>query len=495
MRYAALAALFLVWQMPAHADALQEIDRAVEEIAQYVRERIADEESTSISVEAFPSDRSGKNLLGQRMKSALELAISSAYEETRVLSSAGGENHYTLAGEFQPFQEKTRLIVRVLRSDGSIAGGLIVDMHSDPEFAPLLLPSSIVISERPPKIEDAYESDDNPGFEIEVKEFEVSVFERSIAQGDRDRFIFQISEPKTVIVQTLTETDPRIGLYSEGEGEPFAVNDDADGEGASRLEIELDAGVYVAEITGYDEFVAGPYRVVLDLSGTVNDEYEPDNSITEASLLQTDERQMRVLVDQDEDWAELRVDSPGFYTLSTEGTAVDTQISVFNLETGEAMLSDDNSGHLSNAYVGMYVGTTGIVARIDATEVSEQGSYELVLQELKPARISHDGSWHEVELVDVPQYIVLRVLQPGRYRVSTPGAISEIDVQLYNLPIMQRVEWEHADPSSGFWTVFLDPADYLLRLRSADPPENFGVIVAEEQTEERLQNGDAGRQD
>ena len=471
----------------AQADALAEIDRAVQEVLASVEDRVPDEESVTLSVGAFLSDRSGENLLGQRIKASIELALATTFLKTRITPAGTGDRHFAISGTIQPFQNTIRLIVRIVRDDDSLVGGTIVDIESDAELASLLLPASLLsapVAERdtvPPRIEDPYEPDDNPGFEIEVPDGSVSTFERTITLGDTDRFIFHIEETKSLVVQTFTAIDTRVSLYYEGEAEPFAVNDDANDDGASRLEIELSAGVYVAEVTGYDQLTAGPYRILVNLSGLVGDEYEPDDSIAQAGMIFPGELQQRVLEPQGEDWVSLQAGVPGFYEVYTEGETIETVLSVRNVETGQEVLRDDGSGRHAGAYVGLYIGTTALVAQISAADPSDPGPYALVFNELELERISPDGARHDIELAETPRYLVLRVLQPGQYTLAIADPTSFPEVSLYNLPNMHREQWEHVDTVKGTWSGFLNPGDYLLRFGTEIVPSAFSVSVARTQ--------------
>lgn len=492
-----LLLLLLYFPLLAQTSTIESIDTAVETIAQQVQIVVPDEKSVMISVQSFLSDKGGKNILGDRIKGGLELYLVDVYEHARILERSAEDVSYTIIGVIQPFEEKIRIVAKIVRHDGVIVGGKNVHMDANPELTGLLIPSELVGIEKRPQIDDHYEPDDNPGFEVEVEEGQLTVFERYLAARDKDRFIFQISDPKTVILQTATNVDTRMSLYFEGETVPFAVNDDLTGSdlslGASKIEIDLGEGIYIVEVTGYDELTTGIYRIILNLSGAVNDEFEPDNSPEVSSNIFPGEIQERYLEPDDVDWVELKGELLGFYTIYTEGETIAIQLGVFDKATGHEIISDNEDETSFNGFVGLWIGATNVVAQIKAIDASLEGSYDLWFQSLQVPFISPDGTKHELVGANQPQFLVLRVLRPGTYTLKMTQNTTQIRMRIFNLPGMEEQVWDAENLSDKSWTRSFVSGDYLLKF---NVPESTGIIfvsIEEQKTTESDAHGNTDR--
>ena len=146
------------------------LDDVVEEIGQYVQLTIPDEESIVFTVGTFLSDKSGENLLGNRIQSILELYLVEVYSNATVVRNGVNRETFSISGDIQQFQEMILIVVRIVQNEGTIVGGTRVDIILIPELVDLLNPLQPFVVEKTPLPDDHYESDDNPGFEIGVEE-------------------------------------------------------------------------------------------------------------------------------------------------------------------------------------------------------------------------------------------------------------------------------------------------------------------------------------
>ena len=74
-----IALLTVFISLPLSADTLQDIDRAVAELGNFLLGAIPDVENHNLTILPFLSDEYGKVTLGDRLKSELELYLAAEY--------------------------------------------------------------------------------------------------------------------------------------------------------------------------------------------------------------------------------------------------------------------------------------------------------------------------------------------------------------------------------------------------------------------------------
>ena len=84
------------------AGTLDDIDQAVEQLGRFVTRLIPDESNQTIIITPFLSDQSGRNLLGDRLKSELELFLAGVFVNTRIIDQPENLNTYSITGEINP---------------------------------------------------------------------------------------------------------------------------------------------------------------------------------------------------------------------------------------------------------------------------------------------------------------------------------------------------------------------------------------------------------
>ncbi len=483
---AGAALICLLAAAGAWAGTLEQIDRAVEEIGAFVQRSVPDQAGSTIVVAPFLSDRLGRNLLGDRLKSELELHLAGAYHQARVKSAApgspaaaaagrpaaqppagAGPGVYTVAGEIQSYPEAVRILCRIVRPDGSLGGGTRVDIPSTAELRELLVAPQAVVPARPGAAgqeepsgaaSDPFEPDDVPGFEVEVSG-ERSSYVRYLSPGDIDRFRFYLPQSTPVAVEMKTDMDTQLLFYREGENIPFQVRDNRSQEGGV-VRVELPEGYYVLEVLAYDFDVQGSYVLTIDLSGSAGDPYEPDDSMEEAKPLLPDSVQERTLSAGDQDWVELSFSVPGFYLVYTGGDQVDTALTLFQT-AGRPWLTDQDSGEWFNSLVAVFLGPRRTFARVAAQNPVDTGAYTLHLEKIEPRQVYPDETLLELAAGGTPAFLKLRVLQPGSYTVARQGSLGPVEVRLFSLPEMGEVAASEDAYSLG-------GGDYLLEVSSAE---------------------------
>jgi hypothetical protein len=484
--------LIVFISLPLSADILQDIDRAVAELGDYLLGAIPDVKNRNLTILPFLSDEYGKVTLGDRFKSELELYLAAEYRKVRIIPQPEGSNTYTVSGVLQSYPGRVRVICRITKPDGSLGGGTRIDIPSTPELLALLEPSAIAQPRTFPSPRDdqstengfvgqdmmegdPFEPDDAQGFEVDVPSFGTQSFGRSITPGDIDRFRFHKSSRGTVVMEAQTNVDLQLLLYREGENIPFEVGGN-EGSAGLRLETSLEEGYYVVELLAYDFGVQGSYIFSIDLTGRSNDGFEPDNRLAEAKPIFPDTRQDRALLSGDQDWVELSFTIPAFYTVYTTGVQVDTQIALFTDQERE-ILADDNSGAQNNAVIPLFLGTRRIYARISGEGALATGNYTLVFDKIDPIQIFPEAGIEEYEIDENPLSFQLRIIQSGTYIIRKQGVRGDAGsatVELFSLPSMQPVMGKDSLYS-------LSAGDYLFVVKSEQvQPVRFCVSPEDE---------------
>lgn len=477
-----ILAILLCVTAPLQADTLQDIDRAVAELGAFILQTIPDRDNQNLTILPFLSDEYGKVTLGDRLKSELELYLASEYRRVRIIPQPEGDTTFTVSGELQTYPGRVRIICRITKPDGSLGGGTRIDLESTPELLELLEPSAFPQQDTREEgvdgeenwddqdLADPFEPDDAPGFEVQVPSFGTQGFGRSITPGDVDRFRFYKAGTGTVVLEVRTNIDLQLLLFREGENIPFEVSGNESTVNL-RLETSLDEGYYVAELLAYDFGVQGPYVFSVDLTGRSNDGFEPDNRFQDAGAIYPDTNQERALLSGDQDWVELSFTVPAFYAVYTEGSQMDTIITLFTDEEKE-ILTDDNNGSAENAFIPLFLGTRRIYCRITGQEA---GAYTLVFDKIDPPQIFPASGIQEVEIGETPLSYQLRIIQTGSYLIrsqGTEGRRSTVSAQVYSLPSMRPVR----GPDSLY---SLTAGDYLFILNS-DQAQSVRFCIAPE---------------
>jgi len=479
--------------LPLSADTLQDVDRAVAELGDFLLGAIPDVKNQNITILPFLSDEYGKVTLGDRLKSELELYLAAEYRKVRVIPQPEGSNTYAVSGVLQSYPGRVRVICRIIKPDGSLGGGTRIDIPSTPELLALLEPSAIEQSRTFPSPrgaqsaengfvgqdmmqEDPFEPDDAQGFEVEVPSFGTQSFGRSLTPGDVDRFRFYKTGRGTVVLEAQTNIDLQLLLYREGENIPFEVGG-GEGSAGLRLETSLEEGYYVVELLAYDFGIQGSYIFSIDLTGRSNDGFEPDNRLASAKPIFPDTRQDRALLSGDQDWVELSFTIPAFYTVYTIGVQVDTQIALFTEQERE-ILADANNGAQNNAFIPLFLGTRRIYARVSGEGSLANGNYTLAFDRIDPIQIFPGAGIEEYEIDENPLSFQLRIIQSGTYIIrkqSVRGDAGSATVELFSLPSMRPVMGKDSlySLSAGDY-LFVVKSEQVQHVRFCISPEDEG---------------------
>jgi hypothetical protein len=210
---------------------------------------------------------------------------------------------------------------------------------------------SVIVPPRQPASPDEWEPDDDPG---EARPLEPGVAQQHNLHtlGDRDWLYFEAQSGQSYEIRTShlgPEVDTVVSLY-DGQGNELAVDDDGGDEfRSSRLfwSPQEEERLYVM-IRGFMDAQGGSdaqYSVSLWLAeGFRVDEYEPDDSAEQATLMEVRETERHNRhVSADEDWISFRAEPGQTYMIATSrlGEQADTVLYLYDREGDELTLDDD----------------------------------------------------------------------------------------------------------------------------------------------------------
>ncbi len=462
-----------------YSQTMEKMDEIVKKLTDYIEKSIPDSPEVTVSVEPFLMDTGSESIFGKRLKSLIELALTNHYRETRVVESYKKAPSYSIMGETQVYLDTLRIVMRITSPDGSIIGGTYVDEKIDPAMRSLIFPVETAGPEEIRPETDQFEPDDNPGFEVEIESKGEQSFQRVITEGDVDRFIFQLDEKEIVSFKVITSANLQFLLFNETDDFPIATKDRPDENGDITLEIELEKGVYIAEVSGFTPYTTGNYKFIASFTANENDTFEPDNEINSASSINLGETQSRILVKDDRDWVRMEGKLPGFYTLTCKGNGkMGLALYVLrNKNEQPELIAKSTIEENEISYTGFFIGNYPVVANFYPEGNSGLPiRYQLKLEKMNPTRVYPDGGIVKARIEDRPLYFILRILNTDTYKLKAKGNSRgkeiRLSAELFNLPRMGRVE--------GKYTYFLESGDYLLKLSSESSDTDIEFCISRE---------------
>lgn len=197
---------------------------------------------------------------------------------------------------------------------------------------------------------------DNTIENASILEVEGEALSRIIDYGDDyDYFKISLDRPlaadKALVVQTYSDLDLTMSLVDQYDNE-IMTNDDSGDDSNPQLMIPTeDEGTWYAVVYPYDNNNMGSYTIKAYVIDIVKDDYENDDSMEEASVIEINgEPQERTFMpSSDEDWVRFVVDEPGEFIIKTTGP-IDTFLSLYN-RYGEFIYEDDDGGNDNNALI------------------------------------------------------------------------------------------------------------------------------------------------
>jgi ribosomal protein S11 len=222
---------------------------------------------------------------------------------------------------------------------------------STPMVPPVTPPAAATVAPLEPFSPDEWEPDGTPE---EASPIEVGGAQRHNLHvgGDSDWLYFEAQAGRTYVVETAElgrEVDTVICLY-DAQGNELACDDDGgDGFLASRLWwLAADDGSLYVMVRGFADTEEGrgtEYSVSFRMAeGFETDEYEPDDSRAQASLITVGETQTHNRhVAGDEDWISFEVQQGITYVVQTLnlGVEADTVIYLYDAQGNELAFDDD----------------------------------------------------------------------------------------------------------------------------------------------------------
>ncbi|MCK4771783.1 MAG: PPC domain-containing protein [Candidatus Latescibacteria bacterium] len=173
--------------------------------------------------------------------------------------------------------------------------------------------------------------------------------------GDVDWYFIDVPYPggqnALLIVETGGEMDTYLDLFDE-DGSQLMSDDDGGSDANARINLLIEsAGRYYVRVRHYDDSGSGPYRILSRIDRVIFDEFEPNNSIENATPIAVDEEEQRhtFVPGEDVDWFRFSISSGGTVTIETGGDS-DTVMTLFDRDEN-LIAEDDDGGMAGNARI------------------------------------------------------------------------------------------------------------------------------------------------
>ena len=176
--------------------------------------------------------------------------------------------------------------------------------------------------------------------------------------GDEDWYLLDLSgielvEGESVRVRTKGLLDTYMELYQDGS---MVYNDDDSGSdgNASVVFDPVPGAEYKVLVRGYSSADLGPYELEIDTMVVELDEYEPNNSMDEATLIELNSTQSHSLFMSDEiDWFTFTLENADNINFETYGD-MDTYVIMYDSQ-GNTIQESDDDGTGYNGKISMYL--------------------------------------------------------------------------------------------------------------------------------------------
>lgn len=236
---------------------------------------------------------------------------------TRLTSTANNAIMYSWQIDFQ----KTPFLMNMLNVSGSNGSSVMIDLME-------------------------FDSIDNPV----VFNIHDAAIMRTIHSGtDEDWFSYTASEDAMILFLVDGDFDSRMAIFDSNKRQ-VAENDDYRGNNAGILYSIRSGDTIYIKVFGYSSSSTGSYSLTAELMRIEDADYEPNDSMDEATLVQPGDVINGFFTNDDSDWYEIFVPSGGRrLRVYTEGDT-DTCISLYD-ENGNHIRDDDDSGEVRNAMV------------------------------------------------------------------------------------------------------------------------------------------------
>jgi len=302
-----------------------------------------------------------------------------------VLSVPGGHD-FIIQGDILNLGEHIRIYTRLIRAaDNSILFNRHHDLSLNQLTANLVGRNAAAILPR-----DAYEPNDSreTATLIPVLANGAQIEANFHNDSDIDWYRFSLTGPeRDVRIATSGDQDTLMELFSAN-GQSLLEDDDSGENYNARIQTKLGAGTYFVKIYDFDN-ASGPYTLTISfVEAPRPDEYEPDNSISQAKTIAVNATpQQRTFHDAaDEDWVRLVITRAGQYRIAATaqpGTNLDTYLELYNAQES-LIASDDDGGDNLNSKLELQLqpGTYFIKIYPLDDQIEDQGSYTLSVSSL-----------------------------------------------------------------------------------------------------------------
>ena len=338
---------------------VEQLDNAVKALAGDLSKKLSAGKAQKIAVGQFIYRDSVPPLCQYWVNQLTQELVNIPNRSFTILSGGSSGSDWTISGELVEAANTIRVYTRLIRSsDRAVEAAFNSDIERNDSTIQMLSGDSRSGSSSSSVSRDEREPDSmgNPVvYEIGGDE-SVPVMSRTIHDdNDQDFFLLIPANNGRLVMETTGNMDTHMEFYNADTQEKLSSDDDSGSGDNARIRYNVQAGKrYIAKVWGYSD-ENGPYgfRAYLQAQASVApDEYEPDDSSSQAKLIEIGvPRQHTFHTSDDVDWVKFQVTQGGRYTIRAKGVRtnrLDTYIELFNANLNSIDEDDDGGENLDS---------------------------------------------------------------------------------------------------------------------------------------------------
>ncbi|OLS28691.1 MAG: hypothetical protein HeimC2_05080 [Candidatus Heimdallarchaeota archaeon LC_2] len=330
-----------------------------------------------------------------------------------------------------------------------------------------------------PVIADVYEPDDSIGTATTLLSDSVQTHSIDPA-GDVDYFNFTVSTISKVSIQTSGSVGDTYMILYDSDGMFINYNDDYSGLWAG-MDLYLDPGTYIIRVEAYySTDTIDSYNILLLVTPLTVDAFEPDDTISTATPLTSDNPQRHNLIPLDDvDYYSITLLNPEVINIWTSGIGdmyADTEMWLYDSNNVELDYNDDLEYNNEYSGISAYLNSGTYYVKVSESFWASYGEYDIQYTILpQPDAYEPDGSRinatsllngvaqsHSISpAYDVDQF-TFSLDAFAKVTIWTSGSIGDTFMMLSDSNDMVI---ESNDDYGGLWAgmeLYLDPGNYFV---------------------------------
>jgi len=329
---------------------IRPIDNSIKTLAVELNKKLVEAKAEVVALRSFTYEETtpvfGTYLLNQLTDELVNIPR----RPYIILSDGSAGADWIISGEIVEIVDIVRVYTRIIKhGNRSIVAAVQTNLERNEHIVEMLGSGSSVRR-------DAHEPDswDNPvTYEIGADE-NAEVMNRTIHnKNDEDFFLLIPEKDGRLAMETKGNIDTYMELYDHTTREKLAEDDDGGLGNNARIRYNVQAGKrYIAKVRGYGDDATGHYGFLSYFTAPRPERSTQENPITYGIGAGGDASIFNSTLEEsgDQDFFLLVPDKNGQLTMETVGN-IDTFMELYDLETGERLADDDDSGENYNARI------------------------------------------------------------------------------------------------------------------------------------------------